>query len=67
MFFPLEARSLEKADTAVPAEDGIVIAGGTNFFGFAETLEGAFEEREKRVGRLTGAELGFGSTLVEDA
>ena len=49
MFFPLEARRLEKADAAVPAEDGVVVSGGTNFFGFAEALEGAFEEREKRV------------------
>jgi len=46
LFFPLEARSLEKADAAVPAEDGVVVTGGTNFFSFAEALEGAFEERE---------------------
>ena len=65
MFFPLEARGLEKADAAVPAEDGIVVAGGTKFFGFAEALEGAFEEREKRVGRLTAAELRFGAPLLQ--
>ncbi len=67
MFFPLEARSLEKADAAVPAEDGVVVSGGTNFFGFAEALQGEFEEREKRVGRLAGAELGLRAAFVEDA
>ena len=46
MFLPLEAGGLEEADAAVPAEDGVVVSGGTNFFSFAEALEGAFEERE---------------------
>jgi len=67
LLFPSEAWRLQEADAAVPAEDGVVVFGGTNFFGFGEALQGSFEEREKRVGRLTGAELGFGSTLVEDA
>ena len=46
LFLPLEAGGLEEADAAVPAEDGVVVSGGTNFFSFAEALEGAFEERE---------------------
>ena len=58
---------MEEADAAVPAEDGVVVAGGANFFGFTKTLQGAFEEREKRMGRLAGAELGFGATLVKNA
>ena len=67
MFFPLEARRLEEADTAIPAEYGVVVTGGANFFCFAEAMEGAFEEREKRVGRLAGAELGFGAAFVKDS
>jgi len=58
---------LEEADAAVPAEDGVVVAGGANFFGFTKTLQGAFEEREKCVWRLAGAKLGLGATLVKDA
>ena len=67
MFFPLKTRRLEEADAAVPAEDGIVVAGGANFFGFGEALESAFEEWQKCVGRLAGAKLGLGATLVKDA
>ena len=67
MFFPLEAGGLEEADATVPSEDGVIVACGANFFGFAKTLQCAFEEREKCVWRLTGAELSFGATLVKDA
>jgi hypothetical protein len=67
LLFPLEARRVQEADATVPAEDGVVVSGGSDFFGFAERLEGAFEERKKRVRQLTGAELGFGAALVEDS
>ena len=66
MLFPLEAWGLEQTDAAVPAKDRVVVAGGADFFGFAETLESAFEEWQKRVGRLAGAELGLGAAFVEN-
>ena len=54
---------LEEADAAVPAEDAVVIAGGADFFGFGETAEGFFDEREKNVGGAAGVELGFGAAF----
>src|SRR5579859_1012039 len=56
---------LEKADAAVPAEDAVVIAGGTDFFGFGERAQGFFDERKKNVGGTAGVELGFGAAFVE--
>jgi hypothetical protein len=67
LLFPGEAWGLQEADAAVPAEDGVVIACWPDFFGFAEVFEGTFEERKKRMRRLSGAELGLGAALVEDA
>jgi len=49
----------EEADAAVPAEDAVVIADGADFFGFAEIVEGFFDEREKDVGGTAGAEAGL--------
>jgi len=57
----------EEADAAVPAEDAVVVADGANFLGFRETVEGFFDERKKDVGGATGAELGFGAALEEEA
>ena len=57
----------EEADAAVPAEDAVVIADGADFFGFAEIVEGFFDERKKDVGGAAGAELGFGAALEEEA
>jgi hypothetical protein len=45
----------EEADAAVPAEDAVVVADGTDFFGFSKILEGFFDERKKDVGGATGA------------
>jgi len=67
LFFPLEAGRLKETDAAVPAEDGVVVSGWANFFGFAEALQGAFEKRKKSMWRLAGAELGLGAAFVEDA
>ena len=55
--------SLEEADAAVPAEDAVVVADGTYFFGFGEIFERFFNEREKDVGGAAGAELGFGAAF----
>lgn len=38
LFFPGEAGGLQESDAAVPAEDGVVVAGGADFFGFAEVF-----------------------------
>ncbi len=57
----------EEADAAVPAEDAVVVADGTDFFGFGEIVEGFFDERKKYVGGAAGAELGFGSAFEEEA
>ena len=43
MFFPGEGRGLQEADAAVPAEDGVVVSGRADFFGFGEAVQGAFE------------------------
>src|SRR5262249_19860979 len=67
MFFPGMSGRLEEADAAVPAEDGVVVARGTDFFGFAGILQSAFEQRKKRVRRLAGAELGLGTALVKNS
>jgi len=57
---------LEEADAAVPAEDAVVVADGADFFGFAETVEGFFDEGKQNVGSAAGAELGFGAALEEE-
>jgi hypothetical protein len=59
--------AFEEADAAVPAEDAVVVPDGADFFGFGETLEGFFDEREKDVGGASGAELRFGAALEEEA
>ncbi len=43
LLFPGEAGGLQEANAAVPTEDGVIVAGGTNFFGFAKILQGTFE------------------------
>jgi hypothetical protein len=58
---------LEEANTTVPAEDAVVIACGTDFFGFGEAAQGFFDERKKNVGGTAGVKLGFGAALVEKA
>jgi hypothetical protein len=58
---------LEKTDAAVPAEDAVVIAGGTDFFGFGETAQRFFDERKENVSGTAGVELRFGAALVEKA
>jgi len=57
----------EEADATVPAEDAVVIADGTDFFGFGEILEGFFDEGKKDVGGAAGAELGLRAALEEEA
>jgi hypothetical protein len=58
---------LEEADTTVPAEDAVVIAGGTDFFGFGKAAQSFFDERKKNVSGTAGVKLGFGAALVEKA
>lgn len=58
---------MEEADAAIPAEDGVVVAMGADFFGFAEADESAFEKRKHRVGGLAGVKLGFGAAFAEEA
>lgn len=57
----------QEADAAVPAEDAVVIAGRTDFFGFGEAAQGFFDEGKKNVGGAAGMELGFGAALVQKA
>src|SRR5258708_12577868 len=57
----------EEADGAVPAEDGVVVADGADFFGFGETVEGFFDEGKKNVGGASGEELRFCAALEEEA
>lgn len=57
----------EEADAAVPAEDAVVIASRTGFFGFGEAAKGFFDEREKDVGGATRMQLSFGAAFVEKA
>jgi hypothetical protein len=57
----------QEADAAIPAEDAVVIAGGADFFGFGEMVEGFFDKREKDVGGAAGVELGFGAAFLEKA
>jgi len=58
---------LQEADAAVPAENGVVVSGGANFFGFAEILQCAFEERKQRMRLLADAKPSFGAAFIEDA
>ena len=57
----------EEANAAVPAEDAVVVADGTDFLGFGEIVERFFDERKQDVGRAAGAELGFGAAFEEQA
>ena len=66
-FGPGEGGRLEEANAIVPAEEGVVVVGGADFFGFGVAGEGAFEKRQKSDGRLADAELGFGAAFVEQA
>jgi hypothetical protein len=38
--------ALQKADAAVPAEDGVIVAGGMVLLRLGKAMHGAFEERE---------------------
>src|SRR5207344_2741223 len=58
---------LEEADAAVPAEDAVVIAGGTDFFGFGETTQGFFDERQQNMCGAACMKLGLGPSLEEKA
>jgi hypothetical protein len=66
VLFPLEARRLQEADAAVPAEDCVVISRGAYFFGFSEALKRSLKKRKKRVRRLAGGQLGFRAAFVEN-
>jgi hypothetical protein len=57
----------EEADAAVPAEDAVVVAGGADFFGFGEMVEGFLDERKKDVGGAAGVKLSFGAAFLEKA
>ena len=67
LFFPCVAGGLQKADAAVPSEDGIVVARGTDFFGFAEAVEGAADQGSERVRGLAGMKLGLGAAFEKQA
>src|SRR5580704_679616 len=55
----------EEANAAVPAEDAVVIASGTNFFGFGEATQGFFDERQQNMRGAACMKLGFGAALEE--
>src|SRR5689334_7029734 len=57
----------EEADAAVPAEDAVIVADGTDFLGFGEIVESLFDERKKDVGSTAGAELGLGAAFEQEA
>src|SRR4030095_2980854 len=45
LLFPHHRGRLQQAHAAVPARDGIGVAGGTDFFRFAEAVQRTFEKR----------------------
>jgi len=57
----------EEANAAVPAKNAVVIAGGADFFGFGETTQGFFDERQQNMRGAAGMKLGLGPSLEEKA
>src|SRR5260370_42515836 len=66
--FPFEfGAALQEADAAIPAKDGVVVAGRMDLLGLGETMQGAFHKREQSVRSAAGAKLGFHTAFVEKA
>lgn len=59
--------AFEQPDTAIPAENAVVVADGADFFRFGEATHGFFDEREKDVRGIADDELGFCAAFVQQA
>ena len=59
--------AFEEPDATVPAENAVVIAGGTDFFRFGKAAHGFFDKRQKDVRGIADEELGLGAALIEQA
>src|SRR5882724_11143007 len=57
--------AFQEPDAAVPAENAVIIAGGTDFFRFGEAAHGFLDERQKNMRGVADQELGLGTSLVE--
>src|SRR6266487_2067441 len=58
---------VQQTGAAVPAQDGIVVAGWTNPFRLFVRMHGFFQENGDCVGRATRFELGLCPTLRQQA
>src|SRR5260370_10858094 len=66
--FPFEfGAALQEADAAIPAKDGVVVAGRMDRLGLGKTMQGALHKREQGVWSTAGAKLGFHTAFVEKA
>src|SRR5882762_7047335 len=59
--------AFQEPDATVPAENTVVIAGGTDFFRFGKTAHGFFDKRQKDVRGIADEKLGLGAALIEQA
>src|SRR4029077_7073068 len=58
--FPLEiGTALQEADAAIPAKNGVVVAGRMDMLGFGKAMHGAFHEWQQSVWSAAGVKLGF--------
>src|SRR6266481_4666591 len=66
--FPFEfGAALQEPDAAIPAKDGVVVAGRMDLLGLGKTMQGALHKREQGVWSAAGAKLGFHTAFVEKA
>src|ERR1700741_2247219 len=59
--------ALQQPDATVPTKDGVIIAGRPDLFRFRKAAHGFFEERQQRVWRVSGPQLGFCAAFMQEA
>src|SRR6266704_6781004 len=56
---------MQQTRAAVPAKNGVVVAGGPNSLGLFVGMHGLFEQNSDGVGRASGFELGLCTAFVK--
>src|SRR5260370_41648589 len=59
--------AFQQSNTAVPAKNAVIVAGGANFLRFSEPAHGLFDQRQQEVRRKAHGYLRAGPPLVKQA